>query len=78
MRIWVLALSGATLGAIAGALLALQLEVGANTNCSGPRQQEVAASCAVPTAAPWAVALFAVAGAIIAAAAVAALSRRGR
>jgi hypothetical protein len=76
MRTSIFAASGAAVGALAGALLALVLKAGANRNCLDVLQQEVIAACAVPTAAPWAVALAAAAGAVLLAGVTAALARR--
>ena len=68
----------AALGAMIGALLALILKVGANTTCLdvGQIPIEVSGSCAVPSAAPWAVAVGAVLGALLAVAATARIRRR--
>jgi hypothetical protein len=76
MRVSIFAASGAAAGALVGVLLALALKAGANRNCLDVLQQEAVAACAVPTAAPWAVALAAAAGAVLLAGAAAALARR--
>jgi hypothetical protein len=76
MRALVLSLAAA-LGAMIGALLALGLKVGANTTCLDVVQVPVGMSgaCAVPSAAPWAVAVGAVLGALLAVAATARIRR---
>ena len=68
----------AALGAMIGALLALILKVGANTTCLDVVQIPVgvSGSCALPSAAPWAVAVGAVLGALLAVAATARIRRQ--
>ncbi|MBW3641026.1 MAG: hypothetical protein KY451_14455, partial [Actinobacteria bacterium] len=53
----------------------LILEVGANTSLHDLIRQQVSASCAVPTAASWAVALGAISGAVLAVTATAVATR---
>lgn len=56
----------AAVGAIAGAAVMLLLKVGAIRDCIDLFQQPVSAACAAPAAAPWAVALGAIGGAVLA------------
>ena len=67
MRTYSLASLAGAIGAIAGAAIMLILKVGANTSCVDVSLQQVPASCAVPTAAPWAVVVGALVGAVLAA-----------
>lgn len=66
VRTYVVAGLAGAIGAGVGAALMLILTVGANRNCVDVFQQQVPAACAVPTAAPWAVALGALVGAVLA------------
>lgn len=66
MRTYVVAGLAGALGAVVGAVLMLILKVGANANCVDVLRQQAPAACVVPTAAPWAVALGAVVGALLA------------
>jgi hypothetical protein len=68
----------AALGAMSGALFAIILKVGANTNCLDVVRVPVgvSGSCAVPSAAPWAVAIGAFLGALLAVAATARFRRQ--
>lgn len=76
VRTYVVAGLAGALGAVVGAVLMLILKVGANRNCLDVFQQQVPAACAVPTAAPWAVALGALVGAVLAVGATIAMRHR--
>jgi hypothetical protein len=76
MPTWLFASSGAAVGAFAGALLAVVLKLGANRDCLDLLRQEVSVACAVPTAAPSAVAVTAAAGAVVVAAVATRIARR--
>lgn len=78
VKTYVLASLAAVAGAIVGAVPLLILELGANTSCSDLIQQPALPSCAVPTAASWAVAHGAITGALLAVGATAVASRLRR
>ena len=76
MRTYFLASLAGAVGAITGLVIVLILKVGANRSCADLFQQQVQAACAVPTAAPWALALGALVGAVLAAGATLAVRDR--
>lgn len=78
MRAYILASLTAAVGAVVGAVVMLILKVGANTNCLDLIQRPMSASCAVPTAAPWAVAIGAASGAVLAVIATVVVRRQRR
>ncbi len=78
MRTYILASLAAGVGAVVGAVVMLILKVGATTNCLDLIQRPMSAACAVPAAAPWAVAIGAASGAILAVIATAFIERQRR
>lgn len=78
MRPYLFGSLATAVGAVAGALLAVLLKVGKSTGCFDVNPQQGLASCAAPSAAPWAVALGALVGASLAVAATAVVVRQRR
>lgn len=78
VRTYILASFTGAIGAVVGAVVMLLLKVGANTNCLDLIQRPISAACAVPTAAPRAVAIGAASGAVLAVVATAVVRRQRR